>query len=206
MRRLLAVLAALAAAGCAVAGARGGAAEPPFETVARLGDEVEVRAYGPRAAVEARVEEAGRDRAFGLLFDYISGANDGGRKIAMTTPVATDEAGARIAMTAPVAAPARAGGFAMRFFLPEGMTAATAPAPRDPRLALVDLPAQEIAALRFSGARDAAALAAAEARLAAALAASDWAPSGPAEAWFFDPPWTLPALRRNEIAVPVARR
>jgi hypothetical protein len=23
-------------------------------------------------------------------------------------------------------------------------------------------------------------------------------------AWFYDPPWTLPWLRRNEVAVPVA--
>jgi hypothetical protein len=27
--------------------------------------------------------------------------------------------------------------------------------------------------------------------------------TGPPTAWFFDPPWTLPFRRRNEIAIPV---
>jgi hypothetical protein len=38
------------------------------------------------------------------------------------------------------------------------------------------------------------------------LAGSGWQPAGAAEAWFYDPPWTIPALRRNEIAVPVLPR
>ena len=36
--------------------------------------------------------------------------------------------------------------------------------------------------------------------------ASAWVLAGPVQAWFYDPPWTVPALRRNEVAVPVARR
>ena len=31
-------------------------------------------------------------------------------------------------------------------------------------------------------------------------------PDGPPVAWFYDPPWTIPMLRRNEIAVPVMQR
>jgi hypothetical protein len=208
MKRIAAILAALAAAGCSVAGVRT-AAEPRYDVVATLGPDVEIRRYAPRVAVEARLTDAGgdpRSRAFGLLFDYIAGANDGGAKIAMTAPVATDEAaGVRMAMTAPVAEPPAEGGFAMRFFLPDGYAAGGAPRPSDPRLTLVALPEAEVAALRFSGLRSAAALEAAAQRLDAALAPSAWRPAGPPEAWFYDPPWTLPPLRRNEIAVPVVR-
>jgi len=28
--------------------------------------------------------------------------------------------------------------------------------------------------------------------------------TGPVVDWFYDPPWTLPWVRRNEVAVPVA--
>jgi hypothetical protein len=28
-------------------------------------------------------------------------------------------------------------------------------------------------------------------------------PTGPPFAWFYDPPWTIPVLRRNEVVVPV---
>jgi len=42
-----------------------------------------------------------------------------------------------------------------------------------------------------------------EAELTALLARSDWQSAGPAVALFYDPPWTLPFLRRNEVAVPV---
>jgi len=38
----------------------------------------------------------------------------------------------------------------------------------------------------------------------AALQSTRWRPSGTPVAWFYDPPWTIPALRRNEVAVPVA--
>lgn len=36
------------------------------------------------------------------------------------------------------------------------------------------------------------------------LDGTNWTPSGAPVAYFYDPPWTLPFLRRNEVAVPVA--
>ncbi|MFN3006360.1 hypothetical protein [Mycolicibacterium wolinskyi] len=32
---------------------------------------------------------------------------------------------------------------------------------------------------------------------------AEWLAGGVATAWFYDPPWTVPFLRRNEIAIPV---
>jgi hypothetical protein len=184
-----------------VIGARGGTPEPAHEVVAQLDARTEIRRYAPAAVVEAPMS-TGRNGAFGLLFGYISGANDGGAKIAMTAPVATDEAGATIAMTAPVAVE----GGAMRFFLPAGMDAATAPRPTDLRLTVRDVPARLVAVRRFSGLRTEASITEESAALAATLEGAAWAPAGAAEAWFYDPPWTLPPFRRNEIAAPVARR
>ncbi len=198
MRGLGAAALVVVMAGCSVVGARS-AQEPAWEAAGRIGETVEIRRYAPRAAAEVTGE--GRDGGFGLLFRYISGANRGEAKIAMTAPVATDEP-QRLAMTAPVAS----AGMAMRFFLPAGVSAETAPEPTDPRVRLLDLPAQDMAVLRFSGLRTDAAVAARTADLMAALEGSDWRATGPAEAWFYDPPWTLPPFRRNEIAAPVERR
>jgi len=60
--------------------------------------------------------------------------------------------------------------------------------------------------LRFTGSTAPQAVAAARARLLAALATGPWQPAGEPVAWFYDPPWTIPTLRRNEVAVPVTPR
>jgi hypothetical protein len=68
-----------------------------------FGQNVEVRQYDPRLAIEATVDGPDREKAageaFGLLFRYITGANQREQKIAMTTPVRTDSE--RIAITVP---------------------------------------------------------------------------------------------------------
>jgi hypothetical protein len=212
MVRIMALLSSLLLAGCSVFGVRSGTEEPPYELVARIGDDIEIRRYAPRLAAEAEVEaaseEAGRNAAFRPLFDYISGANRGAEKIAMTAPVAIDDAGGRkIAMTAPVAtAPSGDGRYAMRFFLPASLTPQTAPQPTDPRVRVIEVPAELLAVLRFSGGASTSALDRRKAELLARLQGSDWRPAGDPISYLYDPPWTLPFLRRNEVAVPVAAR
>jgi hypothetical protein len=76
--------------------------------------------------------------------------------------------------------------------------------PNDPAVRLVEVPGETMAVLRFTGDRGAAAVAARQAELLRGLAGTAWAPQGEPVAWFYDPPWTLPWLRRNEVAVPVA--
>lgn len=184
------------------------AREPAFGVIDRPAPGIEVRRYPPRAVaatvVEGMAERAARSEAFRRLARYIFGANRGARGIAMTAPVATR---AEIPMTVPVAMARPGESFAMRFYLPAGMTAATAPEPLDARVQLADVPEEILAALRWSGAmRDPGACHGAEARLLLALAPTGWAAAGPAESWFYDPPTTPGFLRRNEAVVKVARR
>lgn len=197
-----ATLGAALTAACSVVGVRN-APEPPHAVVERLSGDVEVRRYAPRVAAETRLEEPDANRAFRTLFDYISGANAGGEEIAMTTPVAAS-AGEDIAMTAPVAV-SREEGYAMRFFLPESYTARTAPRPTDPAVTIREVPEETVAALAFSGLGSDRAVAEQRRRLLERVAASDWRVAGPSQSWFYDPPWTLPPFRRNEVVVPVAR-
>lgn len=191
---------------CSVFGVRSGTEEPHFEVVERIGS-VEVRQYAPRLAVETTVEgepAAARREGFGRLAAYIFGGNAGRASIAMTAPVA--QSGTTIAMTAPVGqAPVGQGsadaGSVIRFYLPSGLV--DPPQPNDARVRVVPIPAETVAVLRYTGSTAADMVAAEGGALLAALQGTRWQPVGAPGAWFYDPPWTLPPLRRNEAVVAV---
>jgi hypothetical protein len=206
--RPLSVLSDLLRAVGSVIGMRDGTEEPRFEVIDRQG-EVEIRRYGPRLAAQTTVasasETAARSEGFQRLAGYIFGRNLGSAKIAMTAPVA--QAPARIAMTAPVgAASAGDGAWAIRFFMPAAYSPADLPAPTDPRVTIVEVPAETMAVLRYAGVPTPAAAADHRAALLGALGSGPWQPAGEPTDWFYDPPWTVPPLRRNEAAVAVRAR
>jgi hypothetical protein len=107
-------------------------------------------------------------------------------------------------MTAPVAQSGVDGGSSIRFFMPSKYTLDTLPRPDSDRIKLVEVPAETVAVLRYTGDRSPAAVERRRTELLAALAGSPYQASGAAFSWFYDPPFTLPFRRRNEIAVPVA--
>lgn len=193
---------------CSVFGIQGDIEQPPYEVVASLSDGIEIRQYAERIAVETKVtsDDPGdaRNAAFRLLFAYISGANEAHAQIAMTVPVETSDASRQIDMTAPVESRmGEVGAMTMRFFLPCQFTPESAPPPIDRRVHLVLIPAQRYAVLTFSGSRGQQAVSARVEELRAALDALDLNPEGSVRAFFYDPPWTLPWSRRNEVAIEV---
>jgi hypothetical protein len=132
--------------------------------------------------------EPGGDGSFLRLFRFISGANAEKKEIAMTTPVFMSGAG---------------GNATMSFVLPKTLTAATAPKPSDGSVAVRELPPGRFAVMRFGGARSAGGEAAALARLEEWMGREGLRPiPGPVFA-YFDPPWTPPFLRRNEVMLRV---
>jgi hypothetical protein len=178
--------------------------QPPYTVVDRVAA-VEIRRYGARLAAKIEIE-AGDERrpanaAFRALARYFGGANrtkpargaasgrHGSERLDMTAPVQMTRGGARTVM---------------RFFMPKGYTRDTAPEPADRRVRVVAVPEETLAVLRFSGRMRASAFATQAETLAAALEGSSWIVSGDPAALIYDPPWTLPFLRRNEVAVPVA--
>jgi len=191
-----------------VVGIRVGAEEPRY-TRRQLTDTVEIRRYGPRIAAETTVlddENRARNAGFRRLAGYIFGGNHRDQTIAMTAPVSQQSArgGEQIAMTAPVVQVAGSeGGWVIRFFMPAKWTMETLPTPNDDQVRLVTVPPETVAVLRFSGDRSPNAVAARTDELLKALQDKGINPRGEAQAWFYDPPWTLPMRRRNEIAVPV---
>lgn len=214
MRTLIGVLAGvLLLGGCEVFG--GKSAEEPAYSVTLSAPPYEIRTYPP--VVVARTVARGPyddavETGFGRLFDYITGANTGTREIEMTAPVLTEGAagaasgaGARapaeIEMTAPVLTDPQGEGTAVMFVLPEDLTLATAPLPTDPAVTLAEIPARRVAVARFSGFLTEAAIAEARAGLVAWLEAQDLPADGEWQAAGYNPPWTIPALRRNEVLI-----
>lgn len=205
-----------------VVGIRSGIEEPRFEVLERIGDAVEIRRYAPRLAADVTIaaeETAARSLGFRRLAAFIFGANRRRDTIAMTAPVTVAPAGPagteRIAMTAPVSQrPAEPGGAApdepvprwtIRFTMPAAFTRDTLPVPDDDGIAIVDVPAEMVAVITFSGSTAPDAVQHQARLLSRILATSPWTPIGPPAAQFYDPPWTLPFLRRNEVAVRVER-
>lgn len=159
---------------------------PPYH-VLESARPVEVRRYAPRVAAEATVRgsEAG-DEAFRTLFRYISGDE----KIAMTTPVASRAEGDAVRM---------------QFFLPARYAAADAPKPLDPRIRIVALPEETLAVVQFSGRATPEEIERQEERLLEEIASSSWKKAGEPVVFVYDPPFTIPFLKKNEVAVKVTR-
>lgn len=189
-----------------VFGIRLGTEEPLYVHEATLGD-IEIRRYGPRIAAQTRVSGDGqeaRSAGFRRLAGYIFGGNQRSTRIAMTAPVA--QHGEKIAMTAPVAQShdGGTGDSVIRFYMPAKWSMETLPEPNDPAVTVVEVPAERFAVLRFTGDRSNTAVTAKSAELLCALEGSDYTAAGTPVAWFYDPPWTLPFRRRNEVAVPLS--
>jgi hypothetical protein len=92
----------------------------------------------------------------------------------------------------------------MRFFMPAKYSREHLPEPSDPGVKLIELP-PTVAVLQFSGSTGDAAVTIYTVVLMKALQPTKWKVAGPATAFFYNPPWTLPFLRTNEVAVPVSK-
>lgn len=204
-KNILALLSSVALGACSIVGVRAGTEEPHYEVIAQVGI-VEIRQYDARIAAETTVSGEEREAlatGFRRIAAYIFGANTQNATIAMTAPV-TQSKSQTIAMTAPVSQTRNANGdWTVRFFMPTDYTLATLPAPNDKLIRLTTVPPEKLAVLRFTGATGADAVAARQTELSLALATTNWRPAGEKLAWFYDPPWTIPFLRRNEVAIPV---
>lgn len=204
----------LGLASCSVFG--GNAVDEPSHRVTLRDGDIEIREYMPYAIAKTTVSAPFDDAVsigFDRLFSYISGENRTTTKVKMTAPVVTEPAGEKISMTAPVLVePKREMGMAdvmdqaaadwrISFVLPSAYTAATAPKPNDRSVSLHDIDKRLIAVIRFNGRFRIEVAEENRRKLAKWLEGrgqahlDDWKFAG------YNPPWTIPALRRNEVMV-----
>jgi effector-binding domain-containing protein len=186
--------------------------EPRYQVIESLDPQTEIRLYAPRLAAEVSVSQSNDKKlesiAFGKLAAYIFGDNRLKSKIDMTAPVETSASGQKnkIAMTAPVDIKKDQQSLTMRFFMPTQYQPETLPQPIDPDIKIIVIPEHILAVKKYSGSADEQAITRHQEELAAKLAATPWKIAGDFRSYFYNPPWTLPFLRRNEILVEVKKQ
>jgi hypothetical protein len=183
--------------------------EEPGYTVLRTAADYEIRRYEPFIVAEVDVrgsfDDAG-NAAFRILANYIFGGNVPADAVDSDSRDA--EQGIRMAMTAPVMSAeseSEAGVtiYSYGFVMPSEFSLASLPRPLDGRIRLREVPAQLVAARRYSGRWTESRFMANETALLDALKRDGVELNGGPLLARYNSPWTPWFMRRNEILVPV---
>ena len=150
-------------------------------------EQIEIRAYAPRIMAVTGMNEDS-DSGFRVLAGYIFGGNAEEQKIAMTAPVQQTMAGEK----------------EMAFMMPAEYALKDLPQPEDQRVSFREAPAYTAAVIQFSGWASAEKADENWQQLQRFLIAEEIDITGEPTLNQYNPPWTLPFMRRNEIIVPVA--
>jgi hypothetical protein len=184
----------------------------------------ELRDYSPSVIAKVLIrgnEDFAMNEGFGPLAGYIfgrnakratpEGAEPESEKIAMTTPVTmeasqppAEEVSEKIAMTTPVTQEQdSADGNWVAFTMPSKYTLETLPVPKDENVKLEARPGYTAAAIRFTGLGGMDRMREHEELLRACLKRDGLEVAGNPIYARYDPPWTVPIFRRNEVILPV---
>ncbi len=198
--------------------------EPRFDVIKKEGD-FELRLY--QAMIIAEVQVTGTlseasNKGFRQVADFIFGNNEDpikkqSQKIEMTAPVTLEaDTSTKIAMTAPVTIEENKNkenknknnkdnkdnqeqAWKLAFVMPAQYTLETLPKPKNANVTIREIPAQRVAVVTFSGWVDDEKLALQTAQLREWMKKNDLKSSSQAQLSRYNPPWTLPFWRRNEI-------
>ena len=183
--------------------------EPKFEVLEQE-DAFQVRLYEPMIIAEVHIEgslDEASSKGFRLIAAYIFGENNSrqgeAEKIEMTAPVTMSRSAEKIAMTAPVTMQQEEKSYRMHFVMPSSYTLDTLPTPNNPKVSLREIPAQKFAVLQFSWLASEDTVANKTARLQEWMKSKGLQATATAQLARYNPPWTLPFLRRNEILIPI---
>ncbi len=199
-------------AGCSVFGSES-VKIAPYKIIltAQENPKIQVREYNNMVlASTAMTSDNERNSAFRELFGYISGDNVDASKISMTAPVfmdkENDKTGEKISMTAPVFMDDKnAQEPMMSFVLPAKYTFETAPKPTNPKVILREVNDYMVATIQFSGRLSKENTEKHRKILEEWIENSDYSVTGPYQTAGYNAPFTLPALRRNEVLIPVKK-
>ncbi len=173
-----------------------------YTVVSQDGD-IEIRDYAPMIVAETVVSgerSQAISQGFKIIADYIFGNNQGSQKVAMTAPVMQNRS-ETIPMTAPVTQQGNDTGWIVRFVMPASYTLSSLPQPKNSAVKIVMMTSQKFAVIRFSGTATSELLAEKQNQLVDYMRKNNLTVLGDATFAFYNPPWTLPFLRHNEVMI-----
>ena len=182
------------------------ALEKPKYQVLYEDDRIEYRLYEPYIVAETYVEltrsyNNASISGFRRLLGYITGDNVFNQDIDMTAPVqmSTPMLGQEIAMTTPVQTQTLEEKLQIAFMLPSKFSLDNAPTPTDQRVSLRQIPSRLMAVIRYSGRWTERNRNRYETRLRESVEAAGIEILSNSESAAYNPPFTPPFMRRNEI-------
>ena len=168
--------------------------EPEFLVVNRVGG-FEIRNYYPMIIAEVSVGgtmEAASSSGFRMVADFIFGNN--------TSPSGKSE---KIDMTVPVTIFKNGDNWCFHFVMPSKYSLNSLPKPNNPEIKIRQLENRRCAVLKFSGIVSEAKFNAKAEALINFIKSENLEIIGLPELARYNPPWTLPFLRRNEIIIEI---
>jgi hypothetical protein len=161
---------------------------PNYEVVKKEGN-IEIRSYPSFLKAEVRLEgerEQVSGKAFSILFSYITGKNTGENKISMTIPVLQEKNN-------------KANAWDVSFLLPKNFNLLNAPKPKDDRIKLIQTKQAKLVAISFSGFWSEKNMQKHKALLDEFVKKEGLKIKAGEVFAFYNSPYTLPWLRRNEV-------
>ncbi len=180
--------------------------EPKYDVV-RKTPSYEIRNYKKFIVASVSVEwnqAESLNAGFRLLAGYIFWGNTSSTSISMTAPVSETPISQKIAMTIPVSTtPWEGANREVTFSMPWKYTLSTLPKPNDARVILKEIPEETRAVLRYTLWSNDARSEKKKDLLLKALSQDAVIFSGSVSTQYYNPPFTIPFMRRNEVSVQV---
>ena len=204
MKLIYSIFLTILLTGCSVMGIRN-YEEPNYKLILQE-DKFEVREYTDILVAQSTSpgdykQSSGSN--FDRLASYIFGKNQSQEKMDMTTPVLQEQQSEKMDMTVPVYQQQSANSWTMTFVLPAKYTIETVPHPLDKNVTVTVLEKVKVATLRFSGTMNEANISKHTQLLETWVEKNELKARAKLYSAAYDPPWTLPLLRRNEIHIPI---
>ena len=179
--------------------------EKPDYKVIQTERNIEIRQYEPMIVAEVEVDGKREDairEGFRLIADYIFGNNTVQRDIAMTAPVQQQES-QKIAMTAPVQQQSTGRSWQISFVMPSKYSMETLPEPKNDRVRLKEIMTKKFVVIKFSGTNSNENVTEHENQLMNYIEANQIKIIDSPKYAFYNAPWTLPFMRRNEVMIEI---
>lgn len=167
--------------------------EEPHYTIVESEKNIEIRDYDPIIVAEVEVSGERKEaiqEGFKALAEYIFGNNEAKKRLNMTKPVLQEQ---------------QMHVWKVRFVMEKKYTLTTIPKPNREDITLIGIQAKRFATIRFSGTTDDKNIHNHLKILQSYISSKKIKSMGGAIFAFYNPPWTLPFLRRNEVLIEIEK-